>query len=59
MDGGTQDQLEPVGGNPETSLYFRKERLNLSEEAVSLPSSEKPGKERHQRRRKARDDDER
>lgn len=36
MDGGTQDQLEPVGGNPETSLYCRKERLNLGEEAVSL-----------------------
>lgn len=26
MDGGTQDQLEPVGGNPETSLYRRKEK---------------------------------
>lgn len=37
MGGGAQDQLEPVGGNPETSLYCRKERLNLSKEAVSLP----------------------
>lgn len=36
MDGGTRDQLEPVGRNPDTSLYCRKERLTLSEEAVSL-----------------------
>ena len=28
--------MEPVGRNPKTWLYCRKERLNLSEEAVSL-----------------------